>query len=496
MTAPSPGNRAPSAQAETATLPPAPAEAAAAPPAGVPGYEVLEELDRGGMGVVYRARQIKLNRFVALKMILAGSHAGPRELIRFRIEAEAVARLQHPNVVQIYEVGELDGRPFLSLEFVDGGSLAKKLKAGPLSLPQAAELIETLARAMHYAHQRGILHRDLKPANVLLTAGGTPKITDFGLAKQLDSAADNTQSGAILGTPSYMVPEQAGGKRKEVGPATDVYALSAVLYELLTGRPPFLAETPLETVLQVISEEPPPPRRLRPHVPRALETICLKGLEKEPRRRYASALELAEDLERYRAGEPILARPPGPLGRLERWERRRPALAATLAALLVFYANHLNFLLVLDLPGEGSSYHWFVTGLVLTWGLGAAAFDWLSRRPRWGVAATYGWCALDVLLYTALLMKSDGPKSALVVGNLLLLGGAALRCRVALVWFVTALCAAGYLWLIAAAAWWWPDLLVEVHRPVIFVVCLGLMGLILHLILRRVRASSPSAGTP
>jgi serine/threonine protein kinase len=298
----------------------------------VPGYEILAELGRGGMGVVYQARQIALKRVVALKMILAGKHASPAELARFRAEAEAVAQFQHPHIVQIHEGGEHHGLPYFSLEFVDGGNLTQKLAGTPLPVRQAAELMEMLARAMHYAHQRGIVHRDLKPANVLLTADGTPKVTDFGLAKRLVGDAGQTTSGAILGTPSYMAPEQAAGKTKEVGPPADVYALGAILYEVLTGRPPFRAATPLDTLLQVVSDEPVPPSRLQSKVPRELETICLKCLQKEPRKRYASAEALAEDLRRFLNGEPIWSRPVGAWERGWRWCQREPVVAGLLGA--------------------------------------------------------------------------------------------------------------------------------------------------------------------
>jgi serine/threonine-protein kinase len=316
----------------------APGEAAPAAPEGAPavaGYEVIGELGRGGMGVVYRARHLKLNRLVALKMILAGGHAGEQNLARFRAEAEAVARLQHPNVVQIYEVGEQNGLPYFSLELCPGGSLADRLGGTPLPPKGAAQLVETLARAMAAAHEQGIVHRDLKPANVLLAADGTPKVTDFGLAKRLDGGAGPTASGAIVGTPSYMAPEQARGKGTEVGPAADVYALGAIFYELLTGRPPFKAETPLDTVMLVLSEEPMPPRRLLPKVPRDLETISLKCLHKEPARRYSSARELAEDLGRFGRGEPIRARPVGAGERALKWVRRNPLGASLAAAVLL-----------------------------------------------------------------------------------------------------------------------------------------------------------------
>jgi tetratricopeptide (TPR) repeat protein len=301
-----------------------------APPT-IPGYEILGLLGRGGMGVVYQARQIRLQRLVALKMILAGGHASAEQLARFRTEAEVVARLQHPNVVQIHEVGEHDSLPYLVLELVDAGSLAKRLDGTPWQPQQAARLAQTLARAVHAAHQRGIVHRDLKPANVLMAADGAPKITDFGLAKKLDETAGPTGTSDVMGTPSYMAPEQTGGRAQPIGPATDVYALGAILYELLTGRPPFKGATPLETVVQVAAEEPVPPRRLQPKLPRDLETVCLKCLQKEPKKRYASAEALADDLGRFLQGQPVQARPVGPWERTVKWVRRQPARAGLVA---------------------------------------------------------------------------------------------------------------------------------------------------------------------
>ena len=294
------------------------------------GYEILAELGRGGMGVVYKARHLALKRIIALKMILGGAHAGAAALARFRAEAEAVARLQHPNIVQVHEVGERGGRPFFSLEYVEGGSLDKKLAGTPLPPREAAALMEQLARAMHSVHEQGIVHRDLKPANVLLTANGTPKITDFGLAKDLGGESGQTASGAIMGTPSYMAPEQAAGEVKHIGPLSDVYALGAILYEMLTGRPPFRGATVMETLLQVRDDEPVPPSRLA-KVPADLETICLKALHKKAAQRYSSAEAMAEDLRRLRTGEPITARPAGRLERSVKWAKRRPAVAALLA---------------------------------------------------------------------------------------------------------------------------------------------------------------------
>jgi tetratricopeptide (TPR) repeat protein len=304
----------------------------------MPGYEVLEELGRGGMGIVYKARDTRLNRLVALKRIRAGGHADPEELARFRREAEAVARLQHPHIVQIYEIGECGGLPFFALELLEGGSLEDRLRGTPLPPRPAARLVATVARALHAAHGRGVVHRDLKPANVLMTTEGLPKVADFGLAKQLDAAAGQTQSGVVMGTPPYMAPEQAAGRPSAITPRTDVYALGALLYELLTGRPPFRAATAVETLQQVLSEDAVPPRRLQPRTPHDLDTICLKCLRKEPSKRYASAEALAEDLERYLAGEPVLARPVGPGERALKWVRRRPAAAGLWAALVLLLA--------------------------------------------------------------------------------------------------------------------------------------------------------------
>ena len=321
-------------------------------PQHVGDYEILGVLGRGGMGVVYKAKQKKLNRVVALKMILGGLHASDEDLRRFRQEAEASARLQHPNIVQIHEIGEIDGKPYFSLEYVEGGCLANRMANEPQPVFSAAQLIEILARAMHYAHQRGIVHRDLKPANILLappppdgsatapvTSFGIPKITDFGLAKRMDTDLGQTQTGAIMGTPSYMAPEQAGGRIREIGPATDIYALGAILYDLLTGRPPFKANTLADTLHQVQMAEPVSPGRLQPQVPRDLATICLKCLNKDPKKRYESGMALAEDLGRFLAGEPIRARPTSLLERSIKWSRRRPSLAALIAVSVLSFVG-------------------------------------------------------------------------------------------------------------------------------------------------------------
>ncbi|NOS71935.1 MAG: serine/threonine protein kinase, partial [Verrucomicrobia bacterium] len=304
-------------------------------------YEVLEEIARGGMGVVYRARQVSLNRMVAIKMLLSRHLANADGLQRFRAEAAIAAQLQHPNIVTIYEIGEHAGQPFFSMDLIEGRNLAQVVRDNPLPWRTAAAYLKTIAEAVHYAHSRGVLHRDLKPSNVMVDESGQLRITDFGIAKRFDDAQLSTsdpqltQTGQLLGSPSFIPPEQAAGQKDAIGPASDVYSLGAILYQLITARPPLLAETMTQTLRMVAETEPVPPGLLNASVPRDLETICLKCLQKEPQRRYATAQELAEDLDHLLHDKPILARPVGRIGRLWRWARRNRALATTGAAVIL-----------------------------------------------------------------------------------------------------------------------------------------------------------------
>ncbi len=347
-----------------AILPPANLSSGILP--AIPGYEIVAELGRGGMGVVYKAWQVRLQRFVALKMILAGAYATPEQMIRFLAEAETLAKLHHPNIVKIHEIGTHEKRPYFALEFIDGVKLADLLGGVPQPPEAAAALIEKVARAIHFAHEYGIIHRDLKPSNILLQIAdghslpawaqatpdigaamkpitqseicnlehAIPKITDFGLAKHATAGAGLTRSHEVLGTAPYMAPEQAQGRARDVGPAADIYSLGSILYETLTGRPPFRAANPMETMVQVMTLEPLPVSTLQPKTPRDLVTICMKCLEKDTRKRYATAEALADDLRHFLSNEPVAARSAGPLERLAKWARRRPASAALVASLL------------------------------------------------------------------------------------------------------------------------------------------------------------------
>jgi serine/threonine-protein kinase len=491
-------------------------------------YELLGELGRGGMGVVYRARQRGLDRLVAIKMILASSLASPELVQRFHAEAKAAARLHHPNIVHIHEAGQVEGQHYFVMEHVDGPSLAATRAGRPMEPELAARLLADVARAVDYLHREGIVHRDLKPSNILLQQSGdrgqgtgirsqesgvsgqgsrklpssltpdtclltpgsgslTPLLTDFGLAKFLGGTSDVTRSGAILGTPSYMAPEQAAGRLREVGPRSDVYSLGAILYEMLTGRPPFRADTPLDTLVQVIESEPPPPRQLNPQAPLALELICLKCLEKAPNNRYESAAALADDLDRYLRAEDVEAQPQHAGQRLWRWAKREPALASHLLGIVLFALVIQAAYMVTH--AADLSVHVSVLAILAVWAFGSFGCQRGLRSPAWADFFRHVWAAMDALLLTLVLGLSQNATNPLVVFYALLIAGSGLWFRVPLVWFTTAAVEIGYAALLAWAA----ASEVEIpypHHQVILMVSLAVLGFIVAHQTERVRALS------
>ena len=421
-------------------------------------YELIREIGRGGMGVVYEARQKGLDRSVAVKMILAGHLASPELVRRFQTEARAAARLRHSNIVHIHDVGQFNGQDFFAMEYIEGQSLAQRIKQGPTDVNAAARLVSTVARAVEHLHQQGIVHRDLKPSNILLDADGQPYVTDFGLAKVFADGADMTATGVIAGTPSYMAPEQASGRRAEITAATDVYSLGAILYELLTGRPPFHEESTFDTLMAVLSGDPPMPRSLNPRIPRGLELICLKCLAKEPQDRYESAAALADDLDRFARGEVLVVRPPSLAQRCWSWMRRQPALASRLGALGVFYiVETVNYFAV----HHDASFHRSVSLIVALWIIASIACQQLLASRRWSFPARYAWGTLDSLALLTVLLVGNGAASPLVVGYPLVIVASGLWFRVRFVWFVTVLSLLSYGVLMIDFYWLRPELRVE-----------------------------------
>jgi serine/threonine-protein kinase len=445
------------------------------------------------MGVVYKARHQVLKRLVALKMILSGLMATGPERQRFRREAELAANLDHPHIVPIYEVSEDEGRPFFSMKLIDGQSLAKQAGRFRDDPRATARLISSLARAVHYAHGQGFLHCDLKPSNVLLDRQGKPYLTDFGLARRTGADSSLSAVGAILGTPSYMAPEQATGSRTELGPATDVYGLGAILYEVLTGRPPFRAPTIMETVVQVLERDPPPPRLLRPEVPQELESICLKCLEKSTRERYASAEALADDLDNYLRGESIDAT--GMVSRLRRWNRREPELVARLGGLaIVAVLTQYNYVFLSPVPSFW--LHYLIQAVLFLWAAASLVFQALLRRGWKSDRVRVLWSASDILFLTLELKLLDRVETTLLAGYPLLIAASGLWWRIHLVWITTvmAMLAYGTLYLDSALDWhagrlsWRPAS--DLQYPNIFLAALLLTGYIVVRQLKRILALS------
>ncbi|MBL8799705.1 MAG: serine/threonine protein kinase [Planctomycetia bacterium] len=446
-------------------------------------YELLDEIGRGGMGVIYKARQKDLERIVAIKMILSSQLASRQQLERFLAEARAMARLQHPHIVRIHEIGELHGQPYLVMEYITGVSLAEHMRRQTVAPEEAARIVGLIARAVEHLHQQGIVHRDLKPSNILLDDQGMPYVTDFGLVKMVGSSSNVTTTGAIVGTPAYMAPEQATGKPEQVGPCSDVYSLGAILYELLTGRPPFQEENPLDTLVQVIEGEPTQPRLLKPDLPPQLETICMQCLEKTAEERYRTAAALADDLDRFRQGEDVEARQAGLPQQLRRWARREPALVYRLGGLVVLMVVvQINYQMTQVVSWQ---LHLEVLGLLAAWVAASIACQrWLNRERRTDLARL-AWAGADVCCLTAILALTGSQLSPLVVGYPFIVAASGLWFQLRLVWFTTAACIAGYV--IAQSAG--PHFLLTYmpHYHIIFVVTLAIMGFVVGYQVQRIR---------
>ncbi|MDG3006665.1 serine/threonine-protein kinase [Paludisphaera mucosa] len=456
-------------------------------------YDLIAELARGGMGVVYKARDTALNRDVAIKMILSGAMATEAERERFRREAALAAKLEHPNVVPIYEVGEQDGFLYFSMRLVEGGSLASHMDAYRDDPLAAAGLLEVLARAVQYANEQGFIHCDLKPSNILLDRDGAPQITDFGLARQAEQPSALSVSGAVMGTPSYMAPEQASGDRQSIAATTDVHGLGAILYELLAGRPPFRMTTMMETVMQAIYCDPLPPRELRPEVPRELEYICLKCLEKVPKDRYPTAAALGDELGRFLQGDAVAAT--GPLQKLRRWARREPEIVARLSGLgLVSMLTELNYRAFSPHPDPVA--HRCVQLVLAIWAVLTLLFQQLHRRGWQSDSLRGFWILGDMACLTLLLWIMRDLDTPLLVGYPLMIAASGLWFREGLVWLTTELAIAGYatLYILAgidwgpgAPIWSRPNALPYAN---VYVACLALTGYVVARMVKRIRTIS------
>jgi eukaryotic-like serine/threonine-protein kinase len=446
-------------------------------------YQLQAEIGRGGMGVVYRAHQTDLDRPVALKMILSSRLASPDDVRRFYAEARAAGSLRHPNIVGIHEAGEVHGQHFFAMDFIEGRSLAEELARGPFEPRRAAECLADVARAVEYLHEHQMIHRDLKPSNILLAADGTPYVTDFGLAKALGPNSMHTQSGLIVGTIGYMSPEQAAGHAPAHSPQSDIYSLGAILFELLTGRPPFVNDSPIDTLLAVIEGEPPRPRQLNRNIPIALELVCLRCLEKDPGRRYPSAAALVEDLEHFLRGEPLNVTPAGVFHRVLRWGRREPTLAMHLGAILV---SALIVQIKYMISGYDRPFHLTVMLLFAAWATVAVLCQNLLRRAGDNNFARYLWAAADAYLLTVMLYIADDPLGPLLVGYPLLIVASGLFFRVRLVTFMTVACLLAYGALVLIGR----DPVVKSQYTLLYAAAVAVIGLVCGYQTYRVRVLS------
>jgi eukaryotic-like serine/threonine-protein kinase len=451
-------------------------------PTHIGNYEIIEEIGRGGMGIVFRARHRDLQRIVALKVIRTGEFASAEETARFRAETEACARLQHPNIVPIYDVGEQTGLQYFTMALIDGPTLVERIQQEALQPKDAARLVQKLALAIDNAHAAGIVHRDLKPANILFNSSGEPFITDFGLAKMAGTDEMLTTTGQILGTPAYMAPEQATGRRNQIGESADVYSLGCILYFALTRQAPFHGPTPFDVLLQVLERDPTLPRQINRLVPAVLERICLRAMAKQVQERYSSAKFFAEDLGKFLKDEPVAWPEISLPQRLNAWWRREPILVSHLCGI-----GATAFIVSVAVLMRGSDVNFYLARMLIftIWALASITLQWLLKRPKWKDPICLTWAATDIVLYTSLLLFADPPRGPLLVGYPMLICASALFYRRTFVVFMTSGCALGFLALVLLSGK--PDF-IKPDFIAIFLSGLVVIGLILSTMIRRIRA--------
>jgi len=447
-------------------------------------YDILEELGRGGMGVVYKAVQKDLDRFVSIKMILSSRLLSWKNVARFEVEAKAAASVRHPNIVGVYESGKIHSQYYIAMEYIEGESLAEKLKKNRLQPREATQVLVSVASAVGHLHSRGMIHLDLKPSNILMDGEGQPYVTDFGLARGLGADVSGKSGGLVSGTPCYMAPEQARGDRTEIGPCSDVYGLGAILYELLTGQPPFKKDDPLETLLEVVEGEPKPLEKLVPDIPNPIARICRRCIEKCPENRYPSVGELIDDLERFLAGDVVESASPGIDAWCRCWVRREPALSSHLIVLALFYGIELAWYHIFKI--RTASYHYTLMAILTLWGISMPFFQRLLRKRRLQKFASFAWAGSDVLFLTAALLNSTGVTSYLLILYPILIAASGLWFQSSLVWFVTGVCLASYSFLIFYASFFQAAEQLSFDRYTIFLQALFSIGFLVSLLVRRV----------
>lgn len=446
-------------------------------------YQILGELGKGGMGVVYKGLQKDLDRLVSIKVILSNRLLVWKNVLRFRSEAKAAASVRHSNIVGVYEAGKVLGQHYIAMEYIEGENLAIRKRSNPLSTEEAVRVLARVARAIEHLHSKNIVHLDLKPSNILIDQHGQPFVTDFGLARGLGGRGVGKDTEAVSGTPCYMAPEQAKGDESQIGPLCDVYGLGAVLYELLTGAPPFKNDDPFETLVRVIEEEPVPPREISPHLSKTIELICLRCLNKAPEKRYASAGELAEDLDRFLAGDVVESTASSFTDQVKCWVRRNPPLAAHMIVLAFFFGIELLWFHLFKI--RTAAYHYTLLTILSLWGGSALVFDRFLRKIKFAATTRFLWAGSDVLFLTAVLLNAGGITSHLLILYPILLAASGLWFQPRIVWGVTVVTLLSYSFLVAHAQFFRPDLEIVFDHHIVFLASLFSMGFLISLLVRR-----------